>query len=76
MWQWEVRGVAMGGRGVAMGGKGCGNGRQGVWQWEVRGVTICVAVRREERWTFSWTNTPVVGLAKWRHYFVFLQSQT
>ena len=31
MWQWEVRGVAMGGkgevRGVAMGGKGCGNGR-------------------------------------------------
>ena len=29
-----------------------------------------MAVRREERWTFSWTNTPVVGLAKWRHYFV------
>ena len=28
MWQWEVRGVAMG-------GKGCGNGRQVVWQWEV-----------------------------------------
>ena len=31
MWQWEVRGVAMGGKGevwgVAMGGKGCGNGR-------------------------------------------------
>ena len=25
MWQWEVRGVAMGGRGVAMGGKGCDN---------------------------------------------------
>ena len=34
MWQWEVRGVAMGGkgcgngrevRGVAMGGKGCGS---------------------------------------------------
>ena len=35
MWQWEVRGVAMGGMGcgngevrsVAMKGKGCGNGR-------------------------------------------------
>ena len=27
VWQWEVRGVAMGGKGVAMGGKGCGNGR-------------------------------------------------
>ena len=34
MWQWEVRGVAMGGNCVAMGGncvamggKGCGNGR-------------------------------------------------
>ena len=25
MWQWEVRGVAMGGKGVAMGGKGCDN---------------------------------------------------
>ena len=25
MWQWEVRGVAMGGKGVAMGGKGCGS---------------------------------------------------
>ena len=37
-----------------------------MWQSEVRGV----AVRREERWTFSWTNTPVVGLAKWRQYFV------
>ena len=25
MWQWEVRGVAIGGKGVAMGGKGCGS---------------------------------------------------
>ena len=25
VWQWEVRGVAMGGRGVATGGKGCDN---------------------------------------------------
>ena len=33
MWQWKVRGVAMG-------GKGCGNGRLRVWQWEVRGVAM------------------------------------
>ena len=29
MWQWEVRGVAMGGKGVAMGGKGVAMGGKG-----------------------------------------------
>ena len=29
MWQWEVRGVAMGGKGVAIGGKGVAMGGKG-----------------------------------------------
>ena len=29
MWQWEVRGVAIGGKGVAIGGKGVAMGGKG-----------------------------------------------
>ena len=38
MWQWEVRGVAIGGKGVAIGGKGVAMGGKGCDNFEVRGV--------------------------------------